>query len=253
MDIAKLGSRIKSRREILGLRQSDIARALQISAQAVSKWERGGNAPDIAMLVDLAGLLGVSIEWLLGGTSAHTDTFEATVFCTTLNGFAVRAATMPPREVADWVNSIFSPITEAVMRFDGVPVKYVGDGFLGFFTGARHSGRAVDAALYAKKILDQPDLVVSLNTGEIFLGIIGHPDYSNTDIIGEPVNTAFIAMQWIAEKCAGGIGVTEKVADRAGAERFEECGEAVIRGARNPVKIFEPKGTSDTGVPGQCK
>lgn len=240
MDIRKLGSRIKSRREILGLRQADIARAFQISAQAVSKWERGGNAPDIAMLVDLARLLGVSIEWLLGGTSAQTDTFEATVFFTTLNGFAVRAATMPPREVADWVNSIFFPITEAVMRFDGVPVKYLGDGFLGFFTGARHSERAVDAALYAKKILDQPDIVISLNAGEIFLGAIGHPDYADTDIIGEPVNTAYIAMQWIAENCMGGIGITDKVVEQVGSERFRECGRIDIRGAEDLVAIFEP-------------
>lgn len=225
----------------MGLTQSDIARALQISAQAVSKWERGGNAPDISILLDLANLLGVSVEWLLGGTSAHTDTFEATVFCTTLNGFAARAAKIPPRELADWINSIYYPITEAVMRFDGVPVKYVGDGFLGFFTGAMHARRAVDAALYTKKVLANPDLVISLNMGEIFLGVVGHPDYSSTDILGETVNSAFIAMHWIAENCAGGIGITEDVVKKAGGEKFAKCGVIDVRGADKQVAVFEPK------------
>ena len=80
MDLRKLGVRIKRRREKRHLRQSDIASALRISAQAVSKWERGENAPDISLLVELARLLDVSVEWLLGGMAGETDTFEATVF-----------------------------------------------------------------------------------------------------------------------------------------------------------------------------
>ena len=80
MNLKQLGLRIKAQREWRKLRQADVASALQISAQAVSKWERGENAPDISVLVGLARLLGVSVEWLLGGTSAETDTFPAIVF-----------------------------------------------------------------------------------------------------------------------------------------------------------------------------
>ena len=41
MLLSELGNRIRSQRERLGLKQQDIANALQISPQAVSKWERG--------------------------------------------------------------------------------------------------------------------------------------------------------------------------------------------------------------------
>ena len=66
MNLKQLGSRIREMRERRGLKQADIARALQISAQAVSKWERGDNAPDISLLLDLSRLLGVTTDWLLG-------------------------------------------------------------------------------------------------------------------------------------------------------------------------------------------
>ena len=69
MNMKELGQRIKNQREKRGLRQLDIADALQISAQAVSKWERGESAPDISVLVRLSRLLGASVECLLGATS----------------------------------------------------------------------------------------------------------------------------------------------------------------------------------------
>ena len=66
MNISEMGDRIKARRNSCGLTQNDVANALQISPKAVSKWERGENAPDVGTLVPLARLLGVSSDWLLG-------------------------------------------------------------------------------------------------------------------------------------------------------------------------------------------
>ena len=66
MLLGELGQRIRTQRERLGLKQHDIANALQVSPQAVSKWERGENAPDIAVLGELCTLLGVTTDWLLG-------------------------------------------------------------------------------------------------------------------------------------------------------------------------------------------
>ena len=243
MNLKRLGDRIRRRREKRSLRQADIASALQISAQAVSKWERGENAPDISALVGLARLLGVSVEWLLGARQAETDTFAATVFCTSVNGYADRAATSPPRDVAVWMNGIYYALTEAALRFDGVPVKYVGDGFLGFFAGSDHAQRAVSAALEAKAVSDNPDVVIALHSGEVYLGAMGHPDYARPDIIGEAVNAAFLVMPWVAENCRSGIGVTgatlSLLPDDAGLERR---GEIAVLGEDAPVEIYEPTG-----------
>jgi class 3 adenylate cyclase len=242
MNLKKLGLRIKTQREKRKLRQADVASALRISAQAVSKWERGENAPDISVLVGLARLLGVSLEWLLGATSPDTDTFDATVFCTGLNGFAERAASMPPRDVADWANRIYHALTEAMRRYDGIPVKYVGDGSLGFFTGDGQADRALRAARRARKLLDTEELVITLHQGAIFLGTMGHPDYARPDIIGQTVNTAFLAMAWVACHCATGIGVTDAVWRQLSSKNdLVRRGEVRVPGAVSAITIYEPE------------
>lgn len=242
MNLRELGLRIRGQRERRELRQADVASALDITAQAVSKWERGENAPDISVLVGLARLLDVSVEWLLGATSPETSTFPATVFCTSLNGFAQKAASMPPRDVADWANGIYFRLTEAMRRFDGIPVKYVGDGSLGFFAGSEQADRALRAARKANELLDAEDLVIVLHQGDIFLGTMGHPDYARPDIIGETVNTAFLAMPWVAEHCRTGIGVTgavcEHLTDMGGLIRR---GEISVPGRKSPLTIYEPE------------
>ena len=70
MVLDDLATRIRTQRENHGLTQSGIAQALKISPQAVSKWERGENAPDVSQLAPLTELLDVSGDWLLGRRSA---------------------------------------------------------------------------------------------------------------------------------------------------------------------------------------
>jgi len=242
MNLKKLGLRIKTQREKRKLRQADVAGALRVTAQAVSKWERGENAPDISVLVGLARLLDVSVDWLLGATSPETDTFDATVFCTSLNGFAQRAASMPPRDVADWANGVYHALTEAMRRFDGIPVKYVGDGSLGFFAGTGQADRAFDAARHARKLLGAEELVITLHQGAIFLGTMGHPDYARPDIIGRTVNTAFLAMAWVARHCRTGIGVTDAVCGQlSDSSNLVRRGEIAVPGVESSITIYEPE------------
>ena len=44
--------------------QTDLANALDISPQAVSRWETGSSFPDIALLPSIARYFGVSIDTL---------------------------------------------------------------------------------------------------------------------------------------------------------------------------------------------
>ncbi|MCG8418093.1 MAG: helix-turn-helix domain-containing protein [Proteobacteria bacterium] len=241
MDLGELGNRIRKRREQRRLRQADIASALQISAQAVSKWERGENAPDIAVLVDLATLLDVTIEWLLGGTSGQRETFPAVVFATSVQGYAERSGQLSPRQLAAWANSIHYSVTEAVRQHDGVPVKYVGDGFLGFFVGVNRAERALAAARTAHRLVDHGGLAIALHCGEIFLGQIGHPEYASPDILGAAVNTVFLMMPHVLERCPTRIGMTDTVAAAIeGGTVPRACGEITIPGLSEPLRLFEP-------------
>lgn len=62
-----IGKRIAALRREKGLKQDDLAQMLEVSPQAVSKWENDQTCPDIALLPKLAQILGVSVDELLSG------------------------------------------------------------------------------------------------------------------------------------------------------------------------------------------
>lgn len=67
MNNTKTGELIRVLRKEKNMTQKDIADLLHITDKAVSKWERGLSAPDIALLEPLAKALGVSIIELIEG------------------------------------------------------------------------------------------------------------------------------------------------------------------------------------------
>lgn len=67
MDAVTTGAMIAQARKQKGLTQSELAQMLHVSTQAVSKWERGLNFPDITLLEPLAQTLGLTVAELLSG------------------------------------------------------------------------------------------------------------------------------------------------------------------------------------------
>ena len=62
-----LGRRIAMLRRKKNLKQDELAQMLNVSPQAVSKWENDQTCPDINSLPTLAKILGVSVDELLSG------------------------------------------------------------------------------------------------------------------------------------------------------------------------------------------
>ena len=60
------GQRFSRLRKAKGMTQEVIAEKMNISPQAVSKWENDLSAPDVSLLLPLAELLGVTTDTLLG-------------------------------------------------------------------------------------------------------------------------------------------------------------------------------------------
>ncbi|MBQ3007818.1 MAG: helix-turn-helix transcriptional regulator [Clostridia bacterium] len=67
ININKVGAQIAALRKARGLTQAELGERLNVSFQAVSKWERAEALPDIGLLVDLAGILGTSVDNILAG------------------------------------------------------------------------------------------------------------------------------------------------------------------------------------------
>jgi len=76
MNNKKLGESIAALRQAMGATQEELAQAVGVSAQAVSKWECGG-MPDAALLPGIADFLGVPIDRLFGRSGVGGDLYEA--------------------------------------------------------------------------------------------------------------------------------------------------------------------------------
>lgn len=62
----EIGNVIKEYRKLKDMTQEDLAAALLVTPQAVSRWETGISYPDIAMVPEIVKVLGVSADELLG-------------------------------------------------------------------------------------------------------------------------------------------------------------------------------------------
>ena len=60
-----LGQRIREHRRRAGLSQEALARRMDVSRQAVTKWESGQSAPSTENLFRLAELFGTTVDLLL--------------------------------------------------------------------------------------------------------------------------------------------------------------------------------------------
>ena len=69
MDTLKIGRYIQHLRKSAGMTQKDLAEKLNISFQAVSKWENGDTLPDTGLLLDLCDALNTTADKLLNGGS----------------------------------------------------------------------------------------------------------------------------------------------------------------------------------------
>ncbi len=66
-DSVEIGRRISRLRKERDMTQPALADIMGVSFQAVSNWERGASMPDISKLPELAQVLGVTVDELLGG------------------------------------------------------------------------------------------------------------------------------------------------------------------------------------------
>lgn len=64
------GQRVAQKRKELGLSQEALGERLNVSRQAIYKWESDSALPEIEKLVALSRLFGVSVGWLLGTEEA---------------------------------------------------------------------------------------------------------------------------------------------------------------------------------------
>lgn len=65
-----IGDKIRELRSIHRMSQVDLAKAIHVSQQAITKWETGKSEPSSSAINDIANYFNVSSDYLLGRTSS---------------------------------------------------------------------------------------------------------------------------------------------------------------------------------------
>ena len=73
LNVDEISARIRKLKEDKGISDKEIAETLMVSSQAVSKWMYGKSLPDIEHLYNLAGLFGVSVDYLISGLKIRNN------------------------------------------------------------------------------------------------------------------------------------------------------------------------------------
>jgi len=139
-----LGERITELRKSSGLSQAQLAKAMEVSRQAVSKWETDQSSPDAANLIRLSEILDSDIEYLTTGRRTYgrrppvviktTETVEKVIekpVVQVVEKVVERVVETPVVQVVD------KPVTKKVYRTKYVrnPLELVVVGIICFLAG----------------------------------------------------------------------------------------------------------------------
>ena len=103
LDSIKVGNFIMGKRKSLGMTQQQLADKLNVSFQAISKWENGTTYPNIEILRDLAIVLDVSVDEILAGSERDAEGLSYSkagidiTYTDTINSSTERFASMETR------------------------------------------------------------------------------------------------------------------------------------------------------------
>ncbi|MBN2540056.1 MAG: helix-turn-helix transcriptional regulator [Bacilli bacterium] len=76
LNLEMIGNKIADLRRKHDMKQNELADALYVTHQAVSKWENGKSIPSIEILYEITKLFQVSIDYLLEDTEIKEDDYE---------------------------------------------------------------------------------------------------------------------------------------------------------------------------------
>lgn len=230
----KLSEKIYCCRKKAGLSQDALAEKLDVSRQAVSKWENGEAVPETGKLPGLAKVFGVTIDWLLseedpvqeevrntpeeedgilwGGTSADTGEEPYGTADTHTESSSEQWA-QNSRAVDDFLERVPGILGRLVRMWGWLAGVYVAIG------GAGIAGIGALARLLVQKML-------SLNTMSGPFGG-GYGEIQITDQFGNPVTGE------MAEVILGEIGPSMGYGSFGGMDTF---GQNLL--ANNPVSVL---------------
>jgi len=184
-----------------------------------------------------------------------------TVFFSDIEGFTSLSESMPPEDLAHFMNTYLSAMTSIILEEQGTIDKYVGDAIVAFWNAPLdepdHAAKAVRAALRCQDMLETgqfPKTRFGIHTGKAVVGNMGSEFRFNYTALGDAVNTASrleAANKEIKTAILVSADTVQAIRARANAEsalsghelgliEFRRLGLIAVLGKSLPVEVWEP-------------
>jgi adenylate cyclase len=151
---------------------------------------------------DMQKFVSQSTLQMIQSASERTSSGERkllTILFSDIRGFTALSERLPPEQVVEILNRIFTLQAQCVKRFSGDIDKYVGDAVMALFQGKGAALNAINCAAEIqdaihsynlKTLSNEPKIEVGIGiaTGDAILGSIGSEDRRDFTAIGSHVN-----------------------------------------------------------------
>ncbi len=186
-----------------------------------------------------------------------------TILFSDIRGFTTLSEKLSPEGVVNLLNPYLEAMTAVVHNYGGTVDKYEGDAIVAFFgepvSFEDHAARTVRAAVDMLKALDDLsetwlaeqrlekrfNIGIGINTGEVFVGLLGSKERINYTIIGDNANLA-ARLQDLTKTYSWPILISESTYQSVKDEFETEFVDAVtVKGKTKPVNIYKVLGRKD--------
>lgn len=182
-----------------------------------------------------------------------------TILFMDVRGFTPISEQLTPTELVHFLNTLLSPLSDAIQAHGGTIDKYIGDSIMAFWnapvTAEDHAALACTASLKMLDVVDQLNaedafgfkarnfktqtvqIGIGLNTGEACVGNMGSSRRFNYSVIGDAVNIAS-RIESSCKSVGSDLVVSEDTRIQAPDFAYLEAGAIPLKGKSRPVKLF---------------
>jgi adenylate cyclase len=187
---------------------------------------------------------------------------DVSILFSDIRGFTTLSEKLSPEEVVALLNPYLEAMSKVIYKHGGTVDKYEGDAIIAFFGEPvpfkDHAVRALRASLDMRVALDeltkqwekegrpnQIEMGIGINSGEVFVGLLGSAQRINYTVIGDNANLAS-RLQDLTKTYAWPILISESTYQQVKEEFDTEFADAVtVKGKTKPVNVYKVIGRKD--------
>lgn len=188
---------------------------------------------------------------------------DVSILFSDIRGFTTLSERMTPEEVVALLNPYLEAMSKVINQHGGTVDKYEGDAIIAFFGEPvpykDHAVRALRAALDMRKALTKLkekwedegrpsniEMGIGINSGEVFVGLLGSEQRINYTVIGDNANLAS-RLQDLTKTYAWPILISESTYQQVKDEFETELVDSVtVKGKTQAVNVYKVLGWKDT-------